>query len=141
MLYRTFLALIASAVFLAAAPARAMDILLFSRMNVSDQADYVTSLIEGSAQLLRSEGHPEQAQRVIALFKDKSPNGGVTQLAQNLKDLAEQNIRNGDNPNRNLPVYDVESAMQLTLHRAGIEVPEKYLEGITRHFTPFFPMH
>jgi hypothetical protein len=133
--------LLLALVFLASTPGRAMDILLFSRMNVSDQADYVTSLIEASTKLLRSEGHPDQAQRVIALFKDKSPKGGVTQLAQNLKDMSEQNIRNGDNPNRSLPVYTVESAMQLTLHRAGIEVPEKYLDGIDRHFTPFFPMH
>jgi hypothetical protein len=122
-------------------PGRAMDILLFARMNLDDQADYVTSMIEGAVHLLRAQGHPEQAERVVALFKDKSPNGGVHQLAQNLKDLQEANTRNGDNPNNHLPVYDVESAMELTLRHAGVEVPAKYLESLNRHFQPFYPLH
>jgi hypothetical protein len=125
---------------LASGRATAMDILFFSRMNLDDQATYVTALIEGSAKMLRAQGHPDQAQRVVDLFKDKGPDGGVHQLAFNLKHLQEQNVQNGDNPNSRAPVYDVEAAMHLTLQHAGISVPLPYLETINRHFTPFYPL-
>jgi sorbitol-specific phosphotransferase system component IIA len=127
-------------VILAAGRAPAMDILFFSRMNLDDQATYVTALIEGAAQMLREQGHPDQAQRVIDLFKDKSPNGGVHQMAYNLKHLEEENVHNGDNPNSRAQVYDVEAAMEQTLQDAGIRVPLPYLETINRHFTPFYPL-
>jgi hypothetical protein len=141
MLPRTFLALLATVLLLAATPGRAMDILLFSRLNIDDQAEYVSELVVGAAKMLRAQGHPDQAQRAIALFKDPSPNGGVHQMAENLKELQEKNLRIQDNPNSHQPPYDVESAMVITLKHAGIDVPQNYLETINRHFTPFYPMH
>jgi len=116
-----------------------MAILDFVRMNDDDDATYVTSLVEGSAKMLRAQGHANQAEKVVALFKNSSKNGGVNQLALNLKMLAGQNNRNAINPNNRAPVYGVEDAMALTLKDNGIIVPASYLLTINKDFQPSGP--
>jgi hypothetical protein len=125
--------------FLCASDARAMAILEFARMNLDDQATYVAALVEGSAKMLRADGHPDQAQKVIDLFKNSTKQGGVNQLAMKLKELHAENDHNAINPNNRAHVYDVEDAMAATLHENGIEVPVKYLETINRNFAPAYP--
>ena len=119
---------------------QAMSILDFSRLALDDQATYVSAMVEGSAKMLRDNGHPDQAQKAIDLFKNSTKQGGVNQLAMNLKELQLQNIRNADNPNNRAPVYDVEAAMEHTLRDNGIVVPASYLKTINRNFQPVFPM-
>jgi hypothetical protein len=121
--------------------APAITILDFGRMNVDDQATYVTSLVEGSVKYLRANGHPDQAQKAVSLFKDSSKNGGVNQTAMTLKWMQSENTRHQQNPNNRVPDYDVEAAMQATLRHNGIDVPLKYLETVNRGFTPFYPLH
>ncbi|HEX4140682.1 MAG TPA: hypothetical protein VHY09_10070 [Candidatus Methylacidiphilales bacterium] len=126
--------------FLGAGRAPAMDILFFARMALDDQADYVTSLVVGSARMLRTTGHADEAQKAIALFKDPSKNGGVSQMAKMLKQLQAKNTLNTTLAKSRGPAYDVEAAMQLTLRQNGIEVPLKYLEMINKNFAPQLPM-
>jgi hypothetical protein len=130
----------ALALVLSCGSAKAMDILAFGRMNLDDQATYVTNMVEGSAKYLRANGHPDQAQKAIDLFKNSTPQGGVNQLAINLKNFQSENTRNQQNPNNRVPPYDVEAAMAETLRDNGINVPASYLKTITRGFQPFFPL-
>jgi hypothetical protein len=119
--------------------APAMSILRFARMNLDDQATYITALVEGAAHQLRAAGHPDQAQKAIDLFKDPSKQGGLNQLAMNLKNLQIQNIHNGDNPNNRIPDADVEAAMELTLRDNGITLPAGSLKNVNHDFHPMFP--
>ncbi len=135
-----FAAMVLAASFLGAGQAPAMDILFFARMALDDQADYVSSLVEGSAKMLRATGHPDQAQKAIALFKDPTEHGGVQQLAMNIKELQEKNTLNATLAKSRAPVYDVEWALQMTLRNNGIEVPLKFLETLNKNFFPQLPL-
>jgi hypothetical protein len=123
-----------------AGQARAMDILFFARMALDDQADYVTSLVEATAKMLRATGHPDQAAKAIALFKDSSKNGGLNQLVTNMRALQAQNTMSQSATNGRTTHYDVEAAMQMTLHSAGIVVPLKFLESANKNFAPQLPL-
>lgn len=134
--------LVAGILFLAIAcsgNARAMAILDFIKLNDDDASTYITALVEGSAKMLRANGHPDQARKAVALFKDPGKTGGVNQLALNLRMLNSQNNRNAINPNNRAHVFDVEDAMALTLRDNGIIVPVSYLEPINKDFRPVGP--
>ncbi len=120
--------------------ARAMAIFDFAKMNTDDEATYVTSLVVGSAKMLRAQGHPDQARRVVALFKDSSKNGGLNQFALQLKALHEINDRNAINPNNRAYAYQVEDAMELTLKDNGFIVPARYLLQVNKDFRPVGPL-
>ena len=135
-----FASVLLAVIFLGAGHAPAMDFLFFARMALDDQTDYVTSLVMGSAKMLRTTGHADQAQKAIALFKNPTNSGGIHQLAQVIKGQAQQNIRNADNPNLRVQPFDVESAMQMTLRNNGVDVPLKFLETINKNFAPQLPL-
>lgn len=117
-------------------PARAMAIQDFAKMNDDDDATYVTALVEGSAKWLKTQGHPDQADRVIAFFRDATKSGGLNQLVVTMKLLNGQNNRNAINPNNRAHLYDVEDAMAQVLRDKGISVPVKYLQSINKSFSP-----
>jgi len=119
--------------------AKAMSLDDFARMNFDDEATYVALLVEGSAKMLKANGQPDQARKAITLFHDSSKNGGVAQLASNLKTINALNKRNAINPNNRAPVYQIEDAMELTLKDAGIIVPTSYLLSINQNFRPSGP--
>jgi hypothetical protein len=135
-----FAAMVLAAVFLSAGQAPAMDILYFVRMAVEDQATYVSTLVEESAKMLRTTGHPDEAAKAIALFKDSTSHGGVSQLAANIKALQAKNTMSQSATNGRATSYDVEAAMELTLRNNGIHVPLKFLETINRNFAPSLPL-
>ena len=135
-----FAAVLLAVIFLGAGHAPAMDILFFARMALDDQANYVTNLVTGSAKILRQTGHPDQAQKAIALFKDPSNHGGIHQLATNIKEMQSKNTLNTTLAAPRGPTYDVEAAMQLTLRNNGIEMPLKSLETINSRFAPQLPL-
>jgi len=108
-------------------------------MNDDDDATYVTAMVEGVAKILRANGEPDQARKVIALFKDSSKQGGVNQLAMNMKAMNALNNRNAINPNNRAHVYEVEDAMERTLKDNGITVPASALLAINRDFRPVGP--
>ena len=120
--------------------ARAMAIFDFAKMNTDDEATYITSLVVGSAKMLRAQGHPDQARKVIAFFKDPSKNGGLNQFALQLKELHEINDRNAINPNNRAYAYQVEDAMELTLKDNGFIVPASYLLQVNKDFRPVGPL-
>jgi hypothetical protein len=120
--------------------APAMEILYFARMALDDQADYVSSMVAASAQMLRATGHPDEAAKAIALFKDPSKNGGLNQLVKNMRALQEQNTMSQSVTNDRTTTYDVAWAMHVTLRSNGIEVPLKFLESTNRNFTPQLPL-
>lgn len=119
--------------------AKAMSILDFARMNLDDESTYVALLVEGTAKMLRAHGQADQARKAIALFKNSGKDGGVNQLAMNLKMLNGLNNRNAINPNNRAPVYEVEDAMELTLKDNRIMVPAGFLFTINRDFRPSGP--
>jgi hypothetical protein len=135
-----FSAILLAAISLGAGQARAMDILYFARMQADDQATYVSEQVEDSAKMLRATGHPDQAAKAIALFKDASPNGGVSQFARNLKALQAKNTIKQNVSNSRGVFYDVEAALQLTLRNNGVDVPLKFLETSNRNFAPQLPL-
>jgi hypothetical protein len=111
----------------------------FIRMNDDDDATYITAMVEGAAKLLRANGQPDQAREVVAFFKDSSKQGGVNQLAMNMKAMDGLNNRHAINPNNRAHVYEVEDAMALTLKDKGIIVPASYLLTINQNFQPVGP--
>jgi hypothetical protein len=114
----------------------AIPILNFASMKVGDQADYVTTLVEGAAAMLKAKGQPDQAEKTVAFFKDASTKGGVTKFAAKLKEMEGANVRNSTNPNNRAHVYQVEDAMEATLKDEGIMVPASYLLTVNKDFTP-----
>ena len=134
-----FVAALVVVCFLAPESVRAMTIQDFTRMDLDDEATYTTLLVEGTAKMLKANGHPDQAQQTINLFKDTSKNGGVNQLAMNLKDLNARNNHNAINPNNRVPNFIFEDAFARTLSGAGIEVPVASLLAIGNGFTPAGP--
>lgn len=125
----------------AAGSARAMTIEDFAKLNDDDEATYVTEMVSGTSDYLKKQGQADQAAKVIALFKDSSPNGGVIQFAQNLKMLFSLNRRNATNPNNRAPVYGVEDAMARTLNGAGVTVTPKFLQAFNENFQSTGPRH
>jgi hypothetical protein len=111
----------------------------FIRMNDDDDATYVTAMVEGTVKMLRANGQPDQARKLLAFFKDSSKQGGVNQLAMNMKAMNALNNRNAINPNNRAHVYEVEDAMALTLKDNGIIVPVSYLLAINQDFQPAGP--
>jgi hypothetical protein len=113
---------VALLVALLAGRAGAMEILDFARLHLDDQASYVADLVEATVKSLRAQGHRDEADRVIALFHDSSKNGGVAQMALNLRKLHSENDRNATNPNNRTRAYTVEDALVTTLRDNGIQV-------------------
>jgi len=119
--------------------ARAMTIHDFGKMNNDDEATYVTLLVEESSKMLKAKGQPDQADKVIAFFKETGKFGGTQQFASNLQTLDALNKRNAINPNNRATVYQIEDAMELTLKDKGIIVPASYLRTVCKDFTPSGP--
>jgi hypothetical protein len=116
--------------------ARAMSFHDFIRMNDDDDATYVTNMVEGAAKMLRAKGEPDQARKLVAFFKDPGKQGGVNQLAMNMKAMSGLNNRNAINPNNRAHIYEVEDAMELTLKDNEIIVPAGYLFTCNQNFQP-----
>lgn len=113
-----------------------MSVRDFAVMNIDNQSTYVSLLVEGVATFLKSHSQPEQAQKAIFFFRDVSKNGGVSQLASELKQLNALNNLSATNPNNRAHVYEVEDAMEIILRDKGIIVPLGYLLTINKNFTP-----
>ena len=117
----------------------AMSIYLFSKMKNPDRATYVDNMVEGTAKMLKDQGHPDQGQKVLDLFGDAGPKGGVNQFVTRLKDVDAENRHNAINPNNRKPVLQVEDAMALMLKDNGVIVPVSFLLGINKNFMPAAP--
>jgi hypothetical protein len=111
----------------------------FAKMNDSDDATYVTALVEGAAKWLRTQGRPDLAQKTVDLFKDATKRGGLNQLVVTMKLMNGQNNRNAINPNNRAHLLDVEDAMVRTLGDNGITVPLSYLKTVNKDFQPAGP--
>src|ERR1035437_4082582 len=128
-----------SAALLFTGEANAMQIPQYDKMAQSDKEDYRVLLVEGAASALDGHGKHEQSQKLIALFLDKSDNGGSTQLAKNLQATRIINARNAKDPNNEQPPYEVEHALFLTLKDNGINIPVSVLLAIGKDFKPSSP--
>ena len=106
-------------------------------MNNDDEAGFIAFEVQASADFLKAHGHPDQADKVIALFREPDPDGGVYRLADNLKQLYALN-RKSDSQARDAGAspYLVEDAIALTLRGAGIIVPAKALLQAGDGFRP-----
>jgi hypothetical protein len=119
--------------------ARAMTLESFGRMNNDDEATYVALLIDAAERMLKQQGHPDQAAKTEAFFRETGKDGGVQQLAAHLQSMNAVNKRNAINPNNRVPPYQIEDAMELTLKSQEIEVPAKVLLASGKDFHPIGP--
>jgi len=124
---------------LTAPSARAMSILDFGHMNNDDEATYVAMLVGGAADHLRAHGHPDQADKAIALFKDRGPNSGTNQFALFMMQYNTINTRNAENPNNRKPELQVEDALEHTFRTNGIDISVADLRAIGQSFQPVGP--
>jgi hypothetical protein len=120
-------------------PAPAMTIYLFAKMRNPDQATYIDNMVEGASKILKGEGHPDQAQKILDLFGDSSPAGGVNQFVLSLKATDAENRKNAINPNNRRTVLQVEDAMELMLKDHDIIIPAKTLAALNQNFMPAAP--
>ena len=118
---------------------RAMSINAFGRLNTDDAATYVTLLVESSAKMLKSTGKQDQAQKLVALFKDSSKQGGLNQFVSNLRAINSENNLNGTNPRNPMPVLEVEDAMAMTFRQNGVVVSVDYLKTVSQGYRPEGP--
>jgi hypothetical protein len=128
-----------SAALLFTGAANAMQIPQYDKMAQSDKADYQVLLVDGAANALDGHGKHEQSQKLIALFLDKSDNGGFTQWAKNLQATRIINERNAKDPNNKQAPYEVEHALFLTLKDNGIIIPVSVLLALGKDFKPSSP--
>lgn len=119
--------------------APAMQIYAFAKLKTPDQATYVDNMVEASSKMLKEQGHPDQAQQILDLFRNTTKEGGVNQFVMKMKDCDVLNRRNATNPNNRHPVLQVEDAMSLMLKEHGIIVPVKFLLSVNEHFMPTIP--
>ena len=119
--------------------ANAMQIPQYDKMVQNDKEDYCVLLVDGTANALDGHGKHEQSQKLIALFSNKSGNGGFTQLEKHLQALRIINRENANDPNNKEPVYEVEHALALTLKDNGINVPVTVLLALGKDFKPSSP--
>ena len=119
--------------------APAMSIYLFVKMKSPDQATYIDNMVEGAAKILKDQGHPDQAKKLMDLFYDSSKQGGVNQFVTNLKAVDAENRKNAINPNNRKDVLQVEDAMSRTLKDNGIIILAKQLLPINQTFMPAPP--
>jgi hypothetical protein len=127
---------ILSAAVIFSSAADAMPIPQYEKMAQADRTDYSVALVEGAIKALNAHGQPEQAQKLSALFVDKSDKGGFHQLAKNLEVFKAINRENAANPNNKEPIYEVEHAFGVTLKDNGIIVPVSVLLAINKDFKP-----
>ena len=116
-----------------------MSLLIFAKMKSGDQATYVDNMVEGAAKILKDQGHPDQSEKLIALFFQTGKGGGTYQFIDRLKYCDSNNRKNAINPNNRKPVLQVEDAMELLLKDNGMIIPAKDLIPINAHFMPAVP--
>jgi len=119
--------------------ANAIQIPQYDKMALDDKVTYDGLLVVGAKNALLAHGQPEQAQKVIDLFKVGSVNGGSVQFVRNLEKIRLMNAKNAADPNNKQPPYEVEHAFYLTLKDNGITVPISVLLAINKDFKPSQP--
>jgi len=119
--------------------APAMPILIFAKMKKPDQATYIDNMVEGAAKILKDQGHPDESQKILDLFGNATPDGGVNQFVLSLKAADSENRHNAINPNNRVKPLQVEDAMERMLKDHGILVPAKTLMAINQNFMPAPP--
>jgi hypothetical protein len=116
-----------------------MSILDFGHMNNDDEATFVAMLVGGAVDHLRAHGHPDEADKALALFKSRGPNSGTNQFALFMMQYNTINTRNAENPNNRKPEFEVEDAMEHTLQSNGIDISAADLRAIGKGFQPVGP--
>jgi len=110
-------------------------------MNMDDASGFVAVEVQASADYLKAQGHAAEADKVIALFHEPGPRGGVFLLAGNIKSLYAQNrLRNSQARTFDARPYEVEDAIALTLRGVGVTVPVKMLMKAGDGFRPAGPI-
>ena len=121
--------------------AQAMEIEKFDKMAAQDQSDYIVVLIEGAQKVLKESGKRDLADKVHKLFVtvlpgDESPIG-VVEFESNLARARVADLRNlAKDPNAQR--LEVEDAMAGTLHKNGIELPDRFFT-VASGFRPKLP--
>ncbi len=116
-----------------------MPILNFAKMKKPDQATYIDNMVEGAAKILKDQGHPDESQKLLDLFGNATPDGGVNQFVLSLKAADAENRHNAINPNNRVKPLQVEDAMEHMLKDHDILIPAKTLMAINQNFMPAAP--
>ena len=122
--------------------ARAMPIVEYDKMAVSDQSDYVVALIEGAQELLIDRAQNDLAARVHTLFTEIKPGNTIPTGMQEFETyLANVRVLDAQRYAKSHDVarLEVEQAMILTLRRNGISVPPAFMD-VADDFRPKSPV-
>ena len=110
------------------------------RLNNDDEAGFIAFLVDASSKMLKAQGQPDQADKIIAFFNDSSKDGGVQQLASNLRMINTMNNRNSTNPNNRNPRLSGGRRHGTNLAKDhGIIVSAKFLLATGKQFQPSGP--
>jgi hypothetical protein len=122
--------------------AQAMQVQVYERMSVNDQADYTSLLVKGTEQVLTDEGRPDQAAQVEKLFTTIEPGDehslGMVELELNVAAVIKADADNlVKNPTAK--PLQVELAMIGTLKKNGIILPKSFMH-VGDSFQPNDPL-
>lgn len=131
-----------SAAMFAITAAQAMQIQVYDRMSVNDQADYTGVLIKGAEQVLTDEGSADQAAQVEKLFTTIEPGDehslGMVELELNMSSVRQTDADNLVKDPNAKPLQ-VEIAMIVTLYKNGIILPKSFMH-VGDSFQPQDPL-
>lgn len=122
--------------------ARAMPIVEYDKMAVSDQSDFIAALIEGVQQLLLKRAQNGDAAKVHTLFTEIKPGNTIPTGMQEFETyLANVRVLDAERYARSHDVarLEVEQAMTLTLRRNGVSVPPGFMD-VADGFRPKLPL-
>ena len=129
-----------SAALLVSHLADAMPIHQFDKMSETDQAKYMSLLLNGTASQFKAQGKQTDLANLMTAFKHSSGPGlasGYVEFKNNLDAARASNAANAKNPNKKS--LDVEYAFGLTLKQNRIPVSAKELLAAGRNFKPSGP--
>jgi hypothetical protein len=116
--------------FISSNDARALTIVQFDKLAISDQGDYVALLLQGAQKILVDAGKGDQAVKLNKLFSDVHPGDqlsiGMLELESNIDNVRLLDAQRYAKDHQAVPL-EVEHAMALTLKRNGIELPQSFM--------------
>ncbi len=144
--FDTFLvAVVVSAAMLLPSMAQAMEIRLYDKMSIDDQAEYVADLIDGAEKALTDQGRPDLSAQISTLFTtniggDKFSIGSV----EFNRNLAAARVADAERAAQDPTAHrlEVEDAMLVTLKRNHIPMTPEFIKAfraITKDFQPQSP--
>lgn len=121
---------------------RAMEIRLYDKMSIDDQAEYVADLVEGAEKALTDEGRPDLAAQLSKLFTTNIGGDKISLgSAEFNRNLARARAADAERAAQDPTAHrlEVEDAMLVTLKRNNIPLSQDFIKAfraINKDFQP-----